>query len=70
MESALNFIKNSVIAVLITYVVFAGLMAILAVLTWVSWEFVGEWLGRIGLIALLLIALTSAVALLTSLLRK
>lgn len=70
MDSTVNFIKITTIVTVILYVVLAGLLAILAVLTWVSWEFVGEWLGRIGLVALLLVALTSVVAFLTGMIRK
>jgi hypothetical protein len=70
MESAIKFIKPTIITTLILYVTFAGLLSILAVLSWVSWGFVGEWLSRIGLVALLLALLSSAIALLTGLLRK
>gem|GEM_PF-6202691 len=70
MQSALTFIKNITLITLILYVTLAGLLAILAVLTWVSWEFVGEWLGRLGLIAALLIIISSAVAALTGLIRR
>lgn len=70
MESALKFIKPTVITTIILYVILAGLLAILAVLSWVSWEFVGEWLGRIGLVTLLLVAISSVVAILAGLLRK
>ena len=70
MQQALVFIKNTALTTLILYVTFAGLLAILAVLSWVSWEFTREWLGRIGLVAVLLLAVSSVVAALTGLLRK
>lgn len=70
MNSALAFIKNTTITTAILYVTFAGLLAILAVLSWVTWEFVGEWLGRVGLVALLLVVLSSVIALLTGMVRK
>ncbi len=70
MNSSISFIRNTVIATLILYVIFAGLLAILAVLSWISWEFVGEWLGRVGLVALLVAGLSSLVALLVGLVRK
>ena len=70
MNSSISFIRNTVIGTLILYVVFAGLLAILAVLTWISWEFVGEWLGRVGLIAVLVAGLSSVIALLIGLIRK
>ena len=70
MNSSISFIRNTVIGTLILYVVFAGLLAILAVLTWISWEFVGEWLGRVGLIAVLVAGLSSIIALLIGLVRK
>lgn len=70
MASTLNFIKVTVLTTLILYVLFAGLLAILAVLSWITWEFVGEWLGRVGLVVLLVVVLTSVIALLTGLIRK
>lgn len=70
MNSALTFIKNTTITTAILYVAFAGLLAILAVLSWVTWEFVGEWLGRVGLVALLLVVLSSVISLLTGMIRK
>lgn len=70
MASALNFIKVTTLTTLALYVLLAGLLAIAAVLSWVSWEFVGEWLGRIGLVTLLIVALTGAIAAITGLLRK
>lgn len=70
MQSSLNFIKNATITALIIYVIFAGLLAILATLSWVTWEFVGEWAGRIGLATLLLLVLNAVVSLLVGLVRK
>ena len=70
MESSLSFIRITALITLTLYVLFAGLIAILAVLSWISWEFVGEWLGRVGLVALLVVVLTSVIALLTGLIRK
>lgn len=70
MVSSLSFIRITALITLTLYVLFAGLIAILAVLSWISWEFVGEWLGRVGLVALLVVVLTSVIALLTGLIRK
>lgn len=70
MQSTLTFIKNITLITVILYVTFAGLLTILAILTWVSWPFVGEWLGRIGLIAALLVLLSSVVTILTGLIRR
>ena len=60
MTSTISFIKTTALTTLGLYVLFAGLMAIAAVLSWVTWEFVGEWLGRIGIIALLVTAFVLA----------
>ena len=70
MVSSLSFIRIPALITLTLYVLFAGLIAILAVLSWITWEFVGEWLGRVGLVALLVVVLTSVIALLTGLIRK
>lgn len=70
MQSALTFIKQTSLVTVILYVAFAGLLAILAVLSWVSWEFVGEWLGRIGLVTLLLLVVINVIAFLTGLIRR
>ena len=70
MASSIQFIKVTTLVALSLYVLFAGLMAILAILSWVNWEFVGEWLGRVGLVALLLVVLTSVIAGITGLIRK
>ncbi len=70
MVSSLSFIRITALITLTLYVLFAGLIAILAVLSWITWEFVGEWLGRVGLVALLVVVLTSVIALLTGLIRK
>ncbi len=70
MHSSLTFIKNTVITALIIYVIFAGLLAILATLSWIGWAFVGEWSGRVGLVTLLVVALTIIVSLLVGFVRK
>ena len=70
MTSTISFIKTTALTTLGLYVLFAGLMAIAAVLSWVTWEFVGEWLGRIGIIARLVVVITGAIAFITGLIRK
>ncbi len=70
MQSSLTFIKNATITTLILYVIFSGLLAILAAIGWVTWDFVGEWAGRIGLVTLLILVLTAVVSFLVGLIKK
>jgi uncharacterized membrane protein YraQ (UPF0718 family) len=67
MKTSLNFIKNSVLGI---YILFIGLMIIGGVLSWLSWDFIGEWIGRIGFVALLVAALSGVIAVLAGLFRK
>jgi hypothetical protein len=70
MKTSLNFIKNSVLGIAILYILFIGLMIIGGVLSWLSWDFIGEWIGRIGFVALLVAALSGVIAVLAGLFRK
>lgn len=70
MTSTFHFIKITTLSTFILYVLFVGLLTILAVLSWVSWNFVGEWSGRVGLVALLIVALSSIIAALLGLIRR
>jgi hypothetical protein len=45
-------------------------MIIGGVLSWLSWDFIGEWIGRIGFVALLVAALSGVIAVLAGLFRK
>lgn len=70
MESTLQFAKVTFITTFAVYVVIAGLFAIAGVLGWTTWELIGEWLGRIAIIAGIVVVLSTAVAFLLGTIRR
>ena len=58
---------SSVITVIALYLLFAGLAAISAVLEWVTWEEVTDWLIKGAFVASIFLVLNIVIALLTQL---
>ncbi|MBH1980688.1 hypothetical protein I8H83_05540 [Candidatus Saccharibacteria bacterium] len=64
------YIKYSALLLVGLYVIFAGLLAIAAVLEAITWEFVVEWLIKIGIVAIILLAVSTLIGFITTSVRK
>ena len=70
MNKSLTYIKHTAVVLVALYVIFAGLLAVSAVLSWATWPQVGEWLTKAAAVFAILLLINVVVSMLVNATRK
>lgn len=70
MNKSLTYIKHTAVVLIALYVIFAGLLAASAVLSWATWVQVGDWLTKAAAVFAILLVINIIVSMLVNATRK
>lgn len=70
MNKSLTYIKHTAVVLIALYVIFAGLLAASAVLSWATWAQVSDWLTKAAAVFAILLVINIIVSMLVNATRK